>query len=196
MFEPISIDHMTSEMLRQTEHSLISEVAGNLLVLENQEDLYRCDFYRDSVSVLHKSFIAILPVLKHTSEINPVDIIKLTIAIEKLYLRLEAVNYLGYGFTITEHPSAYHALIYSLMDVNSKCKLRVSSHDWGNDSPINISRHSYMIEAAMCCADTILSCVKFIDRLIRKRTCYAMDHINPYSRNIKQLNSISFRLSG
>ena len=171
---------------------VVEKTTKKLLEIENNERTFHCDFYRDSVSVLHKSFIAILPVLKHTSEINPVDIIKLTIAIEKLYLRLEAVNYLGYGFTITEHPSAYHALIYSLMDVNSKCKLRVSSHDWGNDSPINISRHSYMIEAAMCCADTILSCVKFIDRLIRKRTCYAMDHINPYSRNIKQLNSILY----
>ena len=97
---------------------VVEKTTKKLLEIENNERTFHCDFYRDSVSVLHKSFIAILPVLKHTSEINPVDIIKLTIAIEKLYLRLEAVNYLGYGFTITEHPSAYHALIYSLMTLS------------------------------------------------------------------------------
>ena len=59
MIESTSIEDKTSEMLKRTHNFLIAEVARKLLVLENLEDIYLCDFYRDSVSVLHKSFIAI-----------------------------------------------------------------------------------------------------------------------------------------
>jgi hypothetical protein len=174
------------------EHTAVERVAKKLLDIENNDKKDYCDFYSDSVSVLHKSFIAILPVLMHKRELNHFDIIKLTLAIEKLYLRLEAVNYLGYEYTITDSPSAYHALIHSLMDVNSKCKLRVTSPDWGNNSPFNDTIHSYMIEAALCCADSILCCLKYIERLMCHRTNYAQDNINPYSRNIKQLKGILY----
>ena len=187
MFEPISIDHMTSEMLRQTEHSLISEVAGNLLVLENQEDLYRCDYLADSVLKLHDSFKAIMPVLKRTGSINIIDLNILNNALKELHSTLQSVIPQDELYTVSEDSSGYGTLEEDLIDIFRVCKTIVVS-DWYDNNPGN----SYMIEAAMCCADTILSCVKFIDRLIRKRTCYAMDHINPYSRNIKQLNSILY----
>ena len=174
------------------EKVVVERVAKKLLDIENNERTYNYDFYSVSVSVLHESFFAILPVLMHKRGINQLDIIKLTIAIEKLHLRLEALNFLDHVYTITDHPSAYHALIHSLMDVNSKCKLRVTSPICGNNSPFNATIHSYMIEAALCCADSILCCLKYIERLMCCRTYYAQDNINPYSRNIKQLKSILY----
>lgn len=185
MFEPISIDHMTSEMLRQTEHSLISEVAGNLLVLENQEDLYRCDYLADSVLKLHDSFKAIMPVLKRTRSINIIDLNILNNALKELHSTLQSVIPQDELYTVSEDSSGYGTLEEDLIDIFRVCKTIVVS-DWYDNNPGN----SYMIEAAMCCADTILSCVKLIRDKYIGRQVFAPDILNYYSRRRAELKSI------
>ena len=180
MFEPISIDLMTSEMLRQTENSLISEVARKLL--ENQEERYHCDYLVDSVFKLHESFNVIVPVLKCTGRISIDALHNVCGAISDLHSMLYVVYAPDEIYTVSEYSNDYQLLEHYLKRVDKLCKTIVVS-DWDDNNPGN----SEMRSAAMRCVSSLLDCVNFIKDALFERLNFEHD----YHSRIMELMRIS-----
>ena len=185
MFEPISIDHMTSEMLNLTENSVLAEVSRKLLTLENQEDMYHCDYLADSVLKLHDSFNAIMPVIKRTGAIGIIDLYILNYAIKDLHSTLQSVIPQDEIYTVSEGSLYYGTLEKNLIDMFVVCKTIVVS-DWDDNNPGNCE----MIDAAMRCVSSLLDCVNLILDKYIARQFFAQDIRSYYSRRRAELKRL------
>lgn len=163
------------ELTKMPDAQVIAKVARTLLVLENHEELYHCDYLIDCVLKLHDSFNAIMPVLKHTGSIDIIDLNVLNAAIKELHSVLLSSFLPDEIYTVSESSTGYERLEASLIDLFKTCKSMEVS-DWDYNNPGN----SYIIDAAMMCVSSLLDCVKLIKDVCIGREIFAQDIIRSY----------------
>jgi hypothetical protein len=160
-----------------TENKIIAKVARTLLVLENHEELYHCDYLTDCVLKLHDSLNAIMPVLKRTGRISIIDLNILNGALKELHSVLESDFLPDEIYTVSESSTGYSRLEDSLIDVFKTCKFMEVS-DWDDNNPNN----SVMRVVAMMCVSSLLDCVTYIKDVCLGRQIFAPDVRSYYSR--------------
>lgn len=165
------------EMIRLTENKMIVKVARTLLVLENHEELYHCDYLTDCVLKLHDSFKAIVPVLTCTGSIDIIDLNVLNTVFKELHSVLLSSFLPDEIYTVSESSIGYGRLEDSLIDLLKTCKFMVVS-DWDDNNPGN----SDMRSAAMMCVSSLLDCVTLIKDVCIGRQIFAQDVRSYYSR--------------
>jgi hypothetical protein len=160
-----------------TENKMIAKVARILLVLENHEELYHCDYLTDCVLKLHDSLNAIMPVLKCTGAIDIIDLNHLNGAIRDLHSVLHSSFLTDEIYTVSESSTGYGRLEDCLIDLIKSCNSMVVL-DWDENNPCN----NEMRSAAMRCVSSLLDCVKFVKDVFIGRMVFAQDIHSYYSR--------------
>lgn len=165
-----------------TETKMIAEVARTLLVLENQEEMYYCDYLIDCVLKLHDSLNTIMPVLTCTGVIDIIDLNILNSALKELHSTLLSSFLPDEIYTVSESSTGYGRLEDNLIDLFKICKsMDVADIDvsvWDNNNP----GFSGMRSAAMMCVSSLLDCVKLIEDIYLERQVSAQDIRSYYSR--------------
>ena len=186
----------TTEM---TEREMIKKVADTLLFLENQEELFHCDYLADSVLKLHDSFNAIMPVLKRTGRISIDALHNVRGVIDDLHCMLYVIYTTDEIHIVSEHSTDYQILEHHLNRVDQLCKTIVASvSDWDDYYSSQHIDDMNLISEAMDCVSYLLDCVTFIKNVFLERQFFAQDIFNSYSRRRAELRRISkeFRDSG
>jgi hypothetical protein len=171
----MSVIEMTEN--KMTENEMIAKVARTLLVLENHEELYHCDFLADCVLKLHGSLNAIVPVLKCTGAIDIIDLNHLNGAIRDLHSVLHSSFLTDEIYTVSESSTGYGRLEDCLIDLIKTCKFMEVS-DWDDNNPDN----NEMRSAAMRCVSSLQDCVTYIKDVCLGRQIFAQDVRSYYSR--------------
>ena len=160
-----------------TETKIIAKVARTLLALENNEELYHCDYLADCVLKLHDSLNAILPVLNCTGAIDIIDLNILNGAINELHSVLVSSFVPDEIYTVSESSSVYERSECCLIDLFKTCQFMEVS-DWDYNNPGN----SDMRDAAMRCVSSLLDCVKYVKDVCIGRQVFAQSVRSYYSR--------------
>ena len=143
------------------DREMIKKVADTMYELVKIGTMCNYDYLTRSIYELQFSFVAILPVLRHSGRIETPDIEYLTSAIRSLHASLLAVTYSCIINTVSENTIEYRMFKASLDDVKRERQLNVDSN-WDNNNPGNRN----MISEAMGCASAILDCAKSIEKII------------------------------
>jgi hypothetical protein len=160
-----------------TENEMIAKVARTLLVLENHEELYHCDYLTDCVLKLHDSLNTIMPVLKCTGSIDLIDLNNLNSGLKELHSVLVSTFLQDEIYTVSESSTGYARLEDSLIDLFKTCKL-MEVLDWDYNNPGNYVTR----DAAMDCVSSLLDCVKLVKDICIGREVFARDMCSYYSR--------------
>ena len=171
---------------------MIKKVADTLLFLENQEELYHCDYLADSVLKLHDSFKSIMPVLKRTGRISIEALHNVRGVINDLHCMLYVTYTTDEIHIVSEQSNDYEILEYDLNRVDEICKTIVASvSDWDDYYSSNHIDDMNMISEAMSCVSYLLDCVTFIKDAFLERQFFAQDIFNYYSHRRAELSRIS-----
>ena len=168
-------DMIVIEMIR---NKLIAKVARTLLVLENQEALYQCDYLADCVLKLHDSLNTIMPVLRRTGAIDVDALHNVCGAIKDLHSILSVIYTTDEIHIVSgDQPTDYQLLEHYLNRVAKLCERNVVS-DWDDNNPCK----SDILSAAMLCLSSLIDCVNFIKDAFIERQVYLQDIHSYYSR--------------
>jgi hypothetical protein len=171
----MSVVKMTEN--KMTENKMIAKVARTLLALENNEELYHCDYLTDCVLKLHDSLNAIVPVLKCSGSIGLIELNILNGAIKDLHSVLVSTFAPDEIYTVSESSTGYARLEDSLIELFKTCKF-MEVLDWDDNNPHNrVTRN-----AAMMCVSSLLDCVTYIKDVCLGRQIFAQDVRSYYSR--------------
>jgi hypothetical protein len=184
----MSVIEMNDKEMTETE--MIAKVARTLLVLENREELYLCDYLTDCVLKLHDSLKTIMPVLKCSGVIEIIDLNILNSALKELHSVLVSTFLPDEIYTVSESSCVYERLECCLSDLFKTCKfMDVSDIDvsvWDNTNP----GFSAMRDAAMSCVSSLLDCTKILQDVLIGRLASCQDMRSYYSRRRVELKRI------